>query len=613
MKRTGQLSIAVLLSLLCAVTALAAPAFERAAPENAVALIAVRSVPELKADLAASVWNDLWREPSVQAFMEKPRERLHEMLAEQEGKVGFTSADVLGLFQGQAAFMVWGDGKPNSTEEGVVFLAEIGEQGDKAIEIIKGICNAAAQEAGEAAPTFVEENYNGARLLSVHPAVEAGMEADEGDAVVFGVSGDVLLMGGPMAGVKRMVDSLSALPAVSLADNASYQAVVRKVSPDSNVYGFVNVAGLIAVLQAAAQEGAATAAASMGAPAPDMSQFAAIVEALGLDNVDSAGFGIQTNQEYGAFTGFLRVVGEPHGIPKILMPGPGPLHTGAEAPSTADSFFSARFSAAPVWDELQRVVAGINPGIMTMVNAQLDQLAQRLGEPFDLRNDVLAMIGPRVAAYSWYEKPYNVSTSRQMVFVIDISSKAAFDAAYQKLQRLFPDQLALFQPEEYMGHTLYKMQMPMMSGMENMPQGEMPEMPAFAVTDKDLIVSQRASAVQAHLRRLNGEGESLADLPAYQEVMAQLPTDGRILFSYSDGRESVEYGLTVLREGQLDMILGMIASDPDVAEVLGLFDFQDLPPAEDVIRHLSPSGCAATVDADGLTFVSKIRMRARAE
>ena len=32
-------------------------------------------------------------------------------------------------------------------------------------------------------------------------------------------------------------------------------------------------------------------------------------------------------------------------------------------------------------------------------------MSKQLGQPFDLRNDVLSVFGPRLAAYSRYEQP----------------------------------------------------------------------------------------------------------------------------------------------------------------------------------------------------------------
>jgi hypothetical protein len=589
------MSVVVALMTVCAVGALAAPAFERVAPNNTVGVVAIHSIPELRASFEGSNAQALWREPSVQAFFETPKARLQELLAEQEGKVGVTLDEVLGLLQGQFAIVVWGDGLAESENVGVVCMIEVGEQGDKAMEVVKAICNAIAEQVEEGPLTFVDETYGGARLVSVRPNVEQGAEFDETEAFIYGVSGDVLLMGGPVDAVKRTVDSLAALPAVSLADNESYKAVIQKISPDSNLYGYVNVTQLMTTIRNAMQ-----------AEGEDVPEFDNIMQALGLDGVDAAGFGAREEKEYGIFTGFLRVIGEPRGIPKILMPVPGPLHTGEGVPANADTFYTLRLDPASIWDEVQRIIAGISPDAMIAVNAQLDQLAAQLGEPFDLRNDLLSVFGPRVAAYSWYEKPYTFGQGQKMIVAIDVASKAAFDNAYQKLQRLFPEQLAMFQQKDYMGYSLYSMEMP---GMEGMAPPEMPELPAFAVTENAFILSPKVSNVQAHLRGLAGGGDSLAKLPAFQEAMQSLPAEGRIAAVYSDGRDSTDYILTLLREGQLDMFIQMFLSDPDIAELVNLFDFGKLPPSEDVTKHMAPAGGVVTVGPDGLTWTTKGRMR----
>lgn len=600
MRRIAEMSLVVALTAFCAVSAMGAPAFERVAPEDTVGFFAIRSVPELKASYEGSNAQALFNETSMQAFLEAPKARLKELLAEQEGKAGVTLEEISGMLKGQIAVMAWGDGLEGSDNVGVIGLIEVGDQGNRAMEIVQAICNSLAMELEEGPLTFVEETYGNARILSVRPNVEQGMEFDEEDAFLFGLSGDVLMVGGPMAAMKRTVDSLAAQPAVSLAESESYKSVLQKISPESSVYGFLSIGKLFTTIRNGVKD---------EMDPNGLAQFDNAIQALGLDGVDAIGMSYRTEDVYGIISTFIKVNGEPRGLAKILMPAPGELHTGENIPANADTFYSVRFDPAFIWDEVQRIIAGISPEAMTAVNAQLDQLGAQAGEQFNLRNDLLSVFGPRLAFYSWYEKPYTLTSGQRIVLSLDITSKAAFESVFQKLQRIFPEQLSMFQKEDYMGQSFYKFGMPDMPEMEGMAPPEMPEMPAFAVTEKEFVFGVKAGDVQTHLRGLGEQGQSLASLPAFQEAMKTIPAEGRIAYFYSDGKNSIDYLMTILREGQLDMIIGMLASDPDVAEFVNLFDFTKLPPSEDVIKHISPSAGTVLVQPEGLMIIQKGRVR----
>lgn len=607
------------LAMLCTATALAAPALDTVVPENVSVFLAIRSVPQLKAKLQDSEMNALWQEPSVQAFLEAPKARLEEMLAEQEGKVGFKFPDVLALFEGQIAFTYWSDA--DLKDGGMIVMAEVGPQGERALQIVRAIADSIAKEAEVAPLTYVEETYNGAKLIMVQPAARADAAAepfDPEDAFYFGLSGDVLLLGGPKAALARAVDALAAPPAAALAGNASYQAVLLKINPESDLIAYASAPRIIEQIRS----GAATASQFGENPARVLQQFNSGVVALGFDSLDAAGYGVLIDGEFATGTLFARVNGQPRGIVKILMPEPGPLETGESVPEDVASFASARVSLAPVWDEVQRIVAGFSPNAMAAVNGYLDQLAQKLGQPFNLRNDVLSVFGPRMSTYTWYEKPFNMMTSKNTIFRMDISSAAAFDNAWQKLQALFPEFLSMFKQKDYMGYRVFSMEMPgMAGGMSYTPMqamgpgpGMMPT-PALAVTDTEVIISSKLDTVQAHLRRLGGQGPSLAALSDFQDAIRSLPSENRILIGYGDGRKVAEYGLTLLKEGQLDSIIQMMGAgidNPQVAELFNLFDFTKTPPPEDVIKHLNPSGTVGTVGPEGLMLISRSRIRSQA-
>jgi len=255
---------------------------------------------------------------------------------------------------------------------------------------------------------------------------------------------------------------------------------------------------------------------------------------------------------------------------------------------------------------VERILATAFPQALVAINAQLNVLAEQLGQPFDLRQDILSVFGPRVALYSRFEKSLGLGTSQQTVILQEITSKAAFDQALDKLQRLAPPLFAMMQPQEYMGYQVYVFSMPT---PPNMPPGAAAPkgmaQPAFVATEKQFVFSNRVDALKAHLRRQGKAGPSLQDRPEFQQGLQRLPTDGEVMISFQDPSYQVELLLTALKEGQFNPILDRFRGDPDVAEVLDLFDFSLLPEPGEVTKHLTTTTGCAVVEPAGLLVISR--------
>ena len=575
--------------ILCALsqTVLAAPPFEKILPDDTIAFITARNIPQLQARIKDQAVYALWNEPSVQRFLEKPLQRLTQELQKAEGQAGVKLSEIWPLFRGQAALVVSTDAQANEPE--ILLLADVGDQGPKAMLVIGALCGAFAEKLQTAALKPVEEQIEGVKFVRMQaPAPEGGAAAPE-PAFTYGVLGDTLILGRPLSAVKRTAGFIKTEAPTALANAASYRLVLDKVSADSDFLAFVNVPRIVAIANQKAQGTQATQ----------------ILGALGLNGLGPAGAAVTFGQDYSTSRIFLQTGGAPQGIVKILMPVPGPLHAGAEAPDDVASFISLRFDAAVIWDEVEKTIAAISPDTLTQLNAVINQFAQQLGRPFSLRNDILAVFGPRLAMYTRFEKPYNLMTSQQFVIMVDISSKAAFNSALENLQKVAPPMLALFQPREYLGHQVYVLTLPTPPGAPPAPTTQGTAQPAFVATDKEFIFSTRVEALEAHLRRMAGSGPSLQARPEFQEALKSLPPEARVMVGFADPVRQMEYFLTILKEGQFGPILGLLQRDPDVAEVMNLFDFSLLPDPAVVTKYLSPSATCAIVQPDGLLILSK--------
>jgi hypothetical protein len=589
--KTRCAGLAMLSLLIVASWSWAAPAFEKAAPEDTIAFVTVHSVPALIQHLKADSLYAIWQEPSVQKFLEKPIQTLKQKMAEAEGKAGVKFDEFWSLVHGQVAAVITDDPK-DAKELTEVMLVDVGNDGERAMKLMALFEETVNKEPGSPKVAAIEETYEGVKLIHMRPGDDAGAKDNE-QSFTYGVAGDVFVMGTSDAAIKRTISFLKAPPEKSLATTAEYQAVAQKLSPEADALGYVNIAQIIALFKKRAS--------AVGAD-EDMSR-PENYDALGLTGLGGVGLSLTIGPEFDTVRVFAQTVGERKGIMKILTPAPGELHSGAEAPADAVTFMSVRFDPAGIFEEIQKILGAMQPQALAMLNAQMDAVSKQIGEPFDLRNDILSVFGPRLATYGRFEQQAQPATSQQMVFLIDIVNKAAFQGMWNKLNKVAPEIFAQFQSREYLGQQMYVFTPP--GQTEPPPEGQ--QLPAFVVTDREFIFSPSVEVLQAHLRRVNANGPTLRDQPVFQESLKIIPADGRVMIGFEDRSRQMEFVFKALKDGTFAPVADAMRNQPGVTEFLDQFDLALLPDAADITKHLSPSVFCAVVQPDGLMLIFRSR------
>jgi hypothetical protein len=591
--RTRCTVLSFFLLLITASLAFAAPAFAKAAPEDTIAFVTIRNLPAFQQHLKADPLYAIWQEPSVQKFLEKPIENLKQKLTETEGKAGVKFDEIWSLFHGQVALVVT-DEPENPNEPAVVLMVDVGSDGERAMSLMALLQAASNRSADAPKDTAVEETYEGSKLIHIHSADDQNAEGH----TTYGLAGEVFLLSNSDPAVKRTIRFLKAPPEKSLATTAPYQAVLEKLSPDADLVGYGNISQLLSAAKKHQPEKWSD---------DQRQQSLQVLDALGLNGLDGVGLSMTIGAEFDTVRFFAQTAGERKGIVKILMPPPGELHSGAEAPADAATFTTVRFDPAGIFDEIQKILSTAQPQTMAMFNAAMDSMSKKIGEPFDLRKDILSIFGPRLAVYSRYEPPAQPAlnsaeglNASQQVIMVDIASKAAFRGMWDKLSKVAPELAAQFQMREYLGQQMYVQASP--GSPQPPPEGQ--KTVAFVATDREFIYSPDVEALQAHLRRMNAGGPALCDQAIFQESLKTVPSDGRVMFSFQDRSRQVEFLLKAIKDGSFAPIAALLQPDPKAADFLGQFDLNLLPDAADITKHLSPSVFCATVQPDGLTLIA---------
>ena len=572
------LPVAVVLGLVLCAVAVAAPPFEKVVPADALAFVMVKDFPALSERFKGYSAYALWKEPSVQRFLERPLERLNQEIQKAEGKAGVTLDEITGLFQGQMALFVTGT---TSDDVGGVALLDVGDKGEEATRIVAALVAAAAREKENVTIQTAEEEFEGARIAKVFK------QGKQKPSFVYALAGDVLLMSGKVEPVKQTISALRNPLPRSIETLQAYNDALNRVSRDSDVVVFVNLTKIMDNVRRSDTTG----------------QKAGTITALGADGLISASMGITVGRYQSLSRLFLHIAGPPRGVVKMIIPQPGPLHSASGVPADAAGFVATRFEFAKAYDELEKILQALNPMTLQQMQMQTQQIAQTIGEPFDLRDDILAVFGPRVSFYNRFTEVENFAKSQQVVFVVEISSKAAFDAALGKMRKAVPMLFMMMQPQEYLGHQVYVFTPPQPPNAPPPPQ-DTPR-PGFVATNNTFIISNSADALKAHLRSMGGGAPSLLDNSGFRKGLRALPVDRRVMVSFSNPVPQAKVFLNALRQGDFADKLGMLQNKPETVEIVNLFDFTLLPPNEDVIKHLvSGAGCAV-VTPDGLLVISR--------
>jgi hypothetical protein len=162
-------------------------------------------MPAFRQHLKADSLYAIWQEPSVQKFLEKPIASLKQKSAEAEGKAGVKFDEVCSLLHGQVALVVTDD-PDNPDEPALLLLADVGNEGERAMNMMATLEESSAKEPEAPKETAVEETYEGVKLIRMRPADENSAGRHD----TYGVAGDVFILGNSDAAVKRMVSFLKA-------------------------------------------------------------------------------------------------------------------------------------------------------------------------------------------------------------------------------------------------------------------------------------------------------------------------------------------------------------------------------------------------------------------
>lgn len=549
----------------------AAP-FESALPEDAILLVNVANVSELKSEVAKTRWFQLYRDPAMQPFVEKFLEGLDQTLERIEQKTGVDLAELVMLPTGQITASVRLAANPQDPPF-VYFLADV-KGNEKTVE---GLLAQLGDRLEKDSLTKRVENG-----ITVY----AKEDAKQREQLCYTLKNGVLAMGNDPESLAKTLSNTVNGNAGSIATNERFQAFREQVGGKSNVEFFLDLNAIIGI---AAEQG--------GQPA------AAGVAMLGLNSFQSAGLSMSFNQ--GDFDSVMKAV--------LLSRGQSTLfnlfHMPAKAiqpepwvPANINNYTSFNWDLDLFYSTLSGIVNATNPGMM----AQVEQL---LAGPdpdnplLNIKADLIKPLGNRLSFVSDVATIRNSPVTRTLLaWQLDDSDR--LKSLFERVLALSGGQLPI-EKKVVKGDTVYlfplgdllQNQMP---NQEEIPVG----MVGFTITKTHMFLATHVEL----LDRILGDNaaESLASTDGYKRVASKFPARTSMI-SFMRGEEQARAGYEMVKSGQFSKLLQKSSEqNQEVAEILEpllkSMDGASLPSFDVIKKYMGDAGGFGLMDESGVHF-----------
>lgn len=339
-----------------------------------------------------------------------------------------------------------------------------------------------------------------------------------------------------------------------------------------------------------------------------------IVEALGLREMRGIGVAMDLSEQAERADLVILHDENPKGVLAKIMHSPeaDPVLPGW-VPADASSAVASRYSFLHLYDTL---MGGLNqiPGLGVMMQQQMAEMEKGLG--IQLRDDVFATMGDEMTQISEISK---LDGADGQVVAIKLKDAKRFAASLEALKNTLGNGLGVFEEIDYEGNSIWRMKANQMAAE---PGAEAMQV-SYTLAQNHLLVSTGPidTLYKVLDRMKNPEGESIWERAGVRDLIVALPprfnsvgvTDGKALVAQLvQGMSSAEDALGGfgggLDFGEEEEEDGEEAEDVDEdEEMTSWFDAAALPSEEVISRYfgLSVSGSYSMKDGAHIRLLGR--------
>jgi len=605
--------LAALVVLELAATGWASTPLESLFPSTTRGFLAVRNVQELREHFEKTQIGQLLKDPALQPFVEDLRQQIQERLSGSREQLGITAEDVAQIATGEVAVGVIH--KEGEEEAGLAAVITITGERQKAQDLINRIVDDVKKRGGSTEKITIR----GEEVLAI--TMPKRPDGTTGGKVFCCLQNDLLITASNQAAIESIL-TLQKQKGNSLTEVKGFSAIMdrcRRDLPDGEepqIRWFVDPFGYAEAIRTTI-------------PPERRKQ-----RRLQLERLKAAGFSVF--QGIGGFVSFSTEGFEL--IHRTFVYAPPPREKSAKMFDfpNGEAFQVPKFiprdlatigmgycnlltgfdNIGPVFDQ---VIGEGEEGVWDEVLAGLKDDPQ--GPQIDLRNELFAHFGEKVAIFTAYRLPIT-TTSERILIAIEVKDEQATEKGIAKV---FANDKH-FREREHKGKVIWERKPPETRAVPRIELGGVPGLaqpePSESEETEPLFPNTSVTVHQGYLLiashfdylteilDLQSERETIVRNPDFLEVMETIEKLGGKKacwrgFSLTDEEyrptyELIRQGKMPESETMLGRILNTIFAPPEKGALRKQrIDGSKLPDYEVVRRHLGPAGVFAVTENDG--------------
>jgi hypothetical protein len=568
----GVRGLAFLLASVCglAAPAVAADTMDKVLPASTILYIRVDNVSQLRESIGESHLGKLLADPAMQPFKEKLSGMVEEGDNQLKQMVGVTIGELLDLPQGEVTLaLVTRDDK--EIPVALLVSADAGDNATKMADVMAQL----DKQAEQADAKVVTEEAEGLTLHLIQDPND-----DSKPPLVWAQSGTVFHLSSDVDALKDLAANAKGRED-SLATNANYTQVMKKVGEQSEVVWFADVSQVVNVgIQIASNNGVNTDA------------IQGQLQLLGINGLKAIGGSYAFNQ--GDFDvvskTFVYAPSPVQGVLKLFSMPATDLSPPAWVPASVSSYGAMSWDLGELWKAVTELIDQFQPNAIEQVEQSLAEAAG--GEGISIEKDIFAPLGKKLIAISDFQKPIT-DQSQRALFAIGLDDD---NTAQKTVNKIIEMTKASPKTRSFQGSTIYEFELPPEAAQTGFT-GPI----SLTISKGQLFISTEPTIIEQTLR---GGAESLANSTDYQEVSKHFPSSASAL-GYEKPEDQAQAFYAMLDNGQLKQAFeAMRAQNPDAPPIEELFDADLLPEFEVVQKYLAPGGSYGVMTDEGMVYTS---------
>jgi len=556
---------------------------EKTVPASTVVFFKVANADALRASIKKSQFGRLIDDPEMKPIKDDVAAKLEETSSKLKEKVGVTLGELLTLPKGAVSIALIA--KEDAKNPAALFLsADAGANAEKMAEVLKRSTDLAKKDA-----EVTTEKFKDSTLTVIRSKKE---DEKDNPPLVWTQQGNVFSIASDIAVLKDVLSNAQGRED-SLASKDSYNLVVKKLGPESQLVLYGDVTQILKLVAQAGGGGNA-------------GQIEAQLQLTGLNTLKAVGFSAAFGaQDFDSLVkAYIYAPGPAQGLMKIFSLPKTALRPQPWVPAGVSSYQTVSWDFTAAYNAINELADMIAPGM-------LDNLQKSIGGPdgngLDFKKDVIAPLANRVTVVSDVKKSDAAAKAdaqeipQRTVVAVALKDVKTFQGSFQKILALLDNAP---KKREFQGTTIYDFELPDLP-VAGANAAKLDGPLSVAIAKDNLFVTTDTTLLEQILR---GGGQGLAESPAFQSVAKFYPAQSSTL-SFQRPEDQAKAFYDMVKSGQFKKAIDEAAKnapkDPnggDAPKVPDLIDTAKLPDFSVFAKYLAPGGGFGVGDEDGMTF-----------